>query len=260
MPIKIQNGYKIPMMSLTDLDVFMSTVRTEIRQITRQLIVKRASDLAVDAFYYTKLPNKYKKCFPAIRKMIQELPGAARAGAFMLGYTIMQTHEELVQKRDIQDPFFDFETNIVFFPMQDSILFMLFTQQESVKAYIESLEIVEPYNYDEDNPGDLTELEMQERKQLWLESVGETGIPKTDGYVIPCHSTIPIFYVNEVEDYIKENFNYGHYLQYLATKVAKASPKCYDDETIHKIKQELKKILPLEITRKELLEPISAFI
>lgn len=149
MSIKIYNGYKIDNPALTTLSglmQFLKTVQTEALDLAKtnqvtmfaHILTNKIDNGATNEPYITFLKEYLEK--------INE-----------------------IEEKNIRDPFLDFSYKVTFFPHEDSVFALLFTEKKIFVDHWNSFPFIKEYVYfnNTDKPKEISIEEWQKREEDW---------------------------------------------------------------------------------------------
>lgn len=208
MSIKITNGYILPSMSLKELHNFAQTFRAQIRELSKKLIIERMGNMCLGYIDFVRLPEDRKVLFDEMYQYFKDHENMKHSPLYA-SYQKMQEAEQRIIAEKIKKPEYDFFCDIVFFPMENEILAMLFAEQKSYIELFKEMPGVKPYPYwnNTDRPADLTEDQWKIRELKWKEAVGYTGVPSLEGLSVSCYNHMPFIDPNSIHSYITERFS-----------------------------------------------------
>jgi len=190
MSTKIFNGYKLPQMSLKELDLFIKKSKGEIRKAYIELgesMLIRKSIRLLDLFYIhggeyvneilnedVNFNSHYSPYFLAHSDLVEDSRNSEKSGM-------------------LADSIFDLKSSICLFPVRGKILAMLFSQQRQFTSVWDSIEGVEEYCYwnNSDKPEDLSDSQWNRRKQDWDTALTGIGIPSECGFIVELTKGFP---------------------------------------------------------------------
>lgn len=162
MSIKIYDGYKLPLLSITDLHKFLLRWRDEMQPIKDELYLRCGAELAVELFDRTQ---KYTA------REVEEYD--LRNGRIRPLYSseeyIVKMHKK-IKLTGQREPQFDFGCELCLIPTNDSILAIIYTEQSSYKTCWESQPGVISYSYYNncDPPEGITRSQWKLREKEWM--------------------------------------------------------------------------------------------
>lgn len=183
MSIKLYNGYKLPAMSLKELDVFCKKVRDRISSAIAEKSSLLGHRLLTELFDKIWFDLDFKQDY----------------GNYIENNSIMFTIREHINNEQSKinttrrrNPDYDFGFNFTVFVLDDKILCLLYTEQKSFTKIWESFCEVSEYGYwnNYDKPKSLTNTEWEDREKDWYSIIGESGIPALSGFSVECHNCI----------------------------------------------------------------------
>jgi hypothetical protein len=202
MSTKLYSGYKLPQMSLGELQDFSMKFRKKIRKKFNLLHNSLLASISVDIVDAHALgqPCHY------IREHELEKDELKIRPASQVCFYIMDRHSRIERTQE-RDPDFDFNCSVVFFPLQDCILALLFAEKKEYASIWEKMPGVEFYGYwdNTDRDESVTAKEWNQRRVRWgkalLHRGGMMAIPSLHGFSIDCLGKYEVGY-RGVEDYL----------------------------------------------------------
>lgn len=172
MSTKIFNGYRLPMMTVNELQDFCGQLR---KQLTTEAERLYRSFYALnligeqDAYLLNSINGTNLK--PVTRTRI------------MFGlFSEVMDRQRKIQREQTRDPEVDFSFEATFIPCEQCILALIYTEQATMKELWESKSDVEEYFYfnNTDKPKHVAKNKWEQRRIDWDKALGD-GIPAEVG-------------------------------------------------------------------------------
>lgn len=210
MSMKVFNGYRLPKMSLDELQVFSTRVREEIQKVHYDLYLERVAEMAALVFDLHTLG-----WHEDIKRIIER--DIKRTHPLKYAIRYIRDREREVKQDDKRDSLYDFSCELVLIPIKDAILMLLFAEQKQYVEAIEAIEEVERYYYwnNTDKPEDIPDSEWNKRGQDWEQafSMSKHSIPALCGFTITC--TLPYIVFPDAEKVVTHIPDYNERIKYV---------------------------------------------
>lgn len=219
MSIKIYNGYILPLMDLSELQAFSQSFRGKISEESKKLITLGMANKCVNTMDFMFLSDEQRSLFDGIDSYVNREENWENSAAYA-AYELMVTQEnEFISKRS-NNPLYDFTCDVVFFPLEDCTLAMLYASQKTYADLFREMPGVEPYFYwdNTDMLEDITEEDWDARKDKWIEALGDTAIPSLEGFTVSCYTRMPFINVEDIAACAKENCTFEARVMNMASK------------------------------------------
>jgi hypothetical protein len=193
MSTKIFNGYKLPQMTLKELDLFIKEARQKMNEahytLGEIMLVERAVQL-LDM--YCLFGEDY------VKEMLGDNDSFKDSSApYLSAYFELCSKSMKSEKSDRRiDSMFDFKSSICLFPIRGKILALLFTQQQAFTSTWNSIEGVEEYCYwnNTDRPKEISRYQWDRRREDWETALPGIGIPSENGFIVEFTEGFPLLF------------------------------------------------------------------
>lgn len=170
MSIKIYNGYRLPMMSVTELNSFILRVQEKAIEIQKDIASSVlanciASDLdELFVFGEEEFKNRGFDKGHDSEKLYPYLWPIQKA------HQLIKKRYQAIQETGHRDPVVDFDFELIVIPDGTKMIVLLYTEQKAFQTYWESLPEVSYYGYwnNSDPDKDTSPEEWKQRKMDWL--------------------------------------------------------------------------------------------
>jgi len=200
MSTKIYNGYYIENRSLMELYEFVMNLRKRMGDTLREIYYKMMADICtnlIDTAAIQKIEKDLLKQYGI--KTDKDSP-------LYTAFTILMKNRSETKKTVRRNPDYNYECTLVFIPIRDKILCLLYTEQAEFKTVWENTDGIHEYSYwnNMDKPRDLTEKEWEKRRKDWDEGLGKIGVPALRGFTVECTdvNSCPVPLAEEIVKYI----------------------------------------------------------
>ncbi|MFW6219340.1 MAG: hypothetical protein ACOC33_00600 [bacterium] len=173
MSTKIYNGYKLKNnMSFQKITIFCQMIGDLINEEREKLIVSLFTNIFIDDLICI-LSGGY----PQDKNL-----------KFLISFEIYNEYKkrsDKIKQTKQRDPLYDFEFEIVFIPIKNKILCLLYTEQSNFIKIWENQSEIEEYGYwnNTDKPENLSEKDWDKRKIDWDEALPNYSIPSNRGLI-----------------------------------------------------------------------------
>lgn len=192
MSIKIYNGYRLPKMTVKELNQFILKVQQGVENIQKEMIANALAQIITNDLDDLIILGKEKFIENAKEsEMVEEIFESIRP--LRKAHSIIRKRYFAIQETDIRDPFFDFDFELVIIPDDEQILVLLYTEQEAFQEYWESLQEVSYYGYwnNADPDENVSDDEWTQRLKDWLRLLPYGQTPKDVGFCISLIKGVP---------------------------------------------------------------------
>ena len=133
MSTKIFNGYSMPLCSLQELQKFSMDLRHKIQEEMLNLYYKKI--LEISTFEHDKITIASSPIQPSKGNILWKVQSKIQSKFYE------------IERTQIRNPSFDFSFDLSFLPIEDKILIMIFTEQDSYKKIFLSFPQTTAYPY-----------------------------------------------------------------------------------------------------------------
>ncbi len=202
--IKIDNGYIVPVNNIKELKDFSSKFRLIIREESKRIITEKIAKKCVSLMDFVSLPEDKKSFFTQLE------PIDKSKSPLYLAYENL-----FIQEREKKNPEYNFLCDLIFFPLEECTLAILFPAQSSYIDLFESIDGVIKYDYSEDKNNTPENIK---KKELWKKAIGDTGIPSLEGFLISCYIEVPNISIESIIECMN-NINIDDRAKNIANKI-----------------------------------------
>lgn len=189
MSTKIFNGYSMPLCSLQELQKFSMDLRHKIQEEMLNLYYKKI--LENSTFEYDKITIASYPIQPSKGNILWKVQSKIQSKFYE------------IERTQIRNPSFDFSFDLSFLPIEDKILIMIFTEQDSYKQIFLSFPQTTAYPYFDncDQPPSISDEEWKTREKEWNSALLPYDIPALQGFSVQCVNFLPSVFADDLETY-----------------------------------------------------------
>lgn len=203
MSYKIFNGYKLDKnLTFFELNEFRKKVKMLIKQKAVDLAEKRVAKLATTLIDFYTLFGKEKLKMHCGEIFKEELGFVidTKNEPFFMAWDILNSYDLHLIRNKTYDSIYNVE--IIFFPIEDKILALFFSNDPEYENIFEQIDIVSEYNYfnNTDKPKETSNEEWEIREKEWERVLPYASIVIESGFSTRLISSIP-----SILDINKEN-------------------------------------------------------
>jgi len=183
MSTKIYNGYRLKPMTLLQLDRNLSTFRRLVEQLAQRLYFELQAHVASNIIDRVALGLSIKN-----EVAISTCKYTDGYSPLVAATQTALDHLQRARESSRRDPVWDFDCELVLFPMQDCILATLYTEKHEFTRLWESLPYVQSFPYwdNMDQPDGMSWAEWKKRGKIWERAVWNHHMPSLSGFTVTC--------------------------------------------------------------------------
>jgi hypothetical protein len=170
---KIYNGYRLPKLSLDDLNQWVRCFRAAMQRLSEEKFRRRIAELAAqlhDDYHLGPLEGRLREA----EKMGLRWQGVP---TFMTARFLTQHYYELTKHKNQRHPADDYEASLQVIPMEDCILVLAYIEDSNMLKAFEALEPLRGYAFwnNTDRPEGVSEAAWAERRDNWDAALGDAA-------------------------------------------------------------------------------------
>lgn len=198
MSIKLFNGFRLPKMSLSQLNEWCMEFRSKIDVVNQELINIYVADTCtnlIDAVFLFSEKEFYN--------IFKAYSVQSDTSAYWAVNSMIFERQAEIRRTKTRDPEVDYSCQLVLFPAKNKILGLYYTEKKEHINILSNMPYAKEYAYwdNTDKPENISVKQWNLRRETWNKTLDFSGSPTFKGFIVKCQEPL-IPFPNEIIPYI----------------------------------------------------------